>query len=469
LEQPYTPHTDQRTAIDFILKHKAVLIKGGVGSGKTLVGVQAALEAGVETLLVIGPLNTWKGWRTTTERQSEGARELRWINSRKAGQEALQDLMTGVPGWYFIGRELFRNYSWRKVTLDMVIWDEIHGISNRKSKSFKITKTAKATYKLGLSATPAGNHLSGMWSVSTWLWPTKTLRSYWSWITQYFMTEPDPYSDFNPKVTIEREPGKMWAELPAAYKMKSVYTAEPVIHEIEVDISPVQRKHYRELEEEALTWLKGHPLAIDVPAVLHTRLRQVCLAVPSVKQDWIKRKDKETGLWEDVWGDVVWFDEDAKSTKIDALLEILGDLYVEKPVPVLVFTDSRKFATITTKRLQAKGYRARQFIGGMSDAERFWKLDNFGKEYDVLVAVISAIGTGTDGLQDVCNTEVWMNFGWNGIENEQGFGRLSRQGQTKTVQRFIIQARDTVETRQREKLRSDQELLSIGYRDKETV
>jgi SNF2 family DNA or RNA helicase len=272
------------------------------------------------------------------------------------------------------------------------------------------------------------------------------------------------------KVTQEREPGSLWKALPAAIKMKSVYTAKPTVHWIEVDISAVQRKHYKDLEEEAITWLEDNPLAIDIPAVLNMRLRQICLAVPSVRQDWVKKKDKETGLWVDAWGDVVWFEEDAKSTKIDAVVEILSDLQAgEQPEPVLIFTDSRIFAKILTLRLQKKGFNARQFIGGMSAYERQWKKDNFGVEYDVLVATIPTIGEGTDGLQHMSNHEIWVNVSWSPILNTQAAGRLSRQGQTKPVQRFMLVAKDTVETRQLGKLKSTQQLLDDGYGEEEEV
>ena len=98
-----------------------------------------------------------------------------------------------------------------------------------------------------------------------------------------------------------------------------------------MELSPQQRKHYKELEEEAITWLDDHPLAVDLPLVLSMRLRQICLAVPSIKQDWKRVYDKDTEEWYKEWGDVVYFDDDAKSSKADAMLEILADLYAEKP------------------------------------------------------------------------------------------------------------------------------------------
>ena len=461
--QPFTPHEDQRKAIDFILEHKAVLLKAPTGAGKTLVGV-----------LCIAPLNTESGWRNTVARQFQGSIEFRYAhNKRVAGKRAMEDLMSGKPGFYFIGREYFRGFSWRKVKVDFIIFDEIHVATNRDSIMHTKLKTAKAPYQLGMSATPAGNHMSGIWALGRWLWPKQTPRGFWNWITQYFHTEHDPFADSEfgegKKVTAEREPGRMWSELPAAFKMKSVYTDKPTIHNIEVDISAVQRKHYKELEEEAITWLNNNPLAIDIPAVLNMRLRQICLAVPSVRQDWVRRKDKETGLWQDEWGDVVWFEDDAKSTKIDAIKEILSDLHAEQPEPVMIFTDSRIFATICTKQLQAAGYNARQFVGGMSTEEREWKMTQFGKKFDVLVCTLQTVAEGTDGLQHVACHEIWANVSWSPLINTQGAGRLSRQGQKRAVQRFMLLAKDTVEIVQRGRLRNSQQMLDDGYDDGEAA
>lgn len=309
--------------------------------------------------------------------------------------------------------------------------------------------------------------MQGLWALGRWLWPRVVERSFWTWITRYFHTEHDPFKDNEygegKKVTAEREPGLLWSELPAAFKMESVYKETATIHKVEVEISAVQRKHYKELEEEAITWLDNNPLAIDIPAVLNMRLRQICLGVPSVRQDWVRRKDKETGLWVDAWGDVVWFEDDCKSTKIDAVEEILSDLYAEKPEPVLIFTDSRVFANILTRRLHNGGYRARSFVGGMSEAEREFKKTQFGKKFDVMVCTLQTVAEGTDGLQRVCSKEIWVNCSYNQLINTQGVGRLSRQGQTEPVQRWMIMAKGTVEVQQIGKLKSTQQMLDDGY------
>ena len=468
-----TLHEDQRKCADFIESAKCVLLKAGTGAGKTVVSVQTSLEVGASVVLVVCPINTFSGWQKTFESQWQEKANVRIITSKAAGKKAHADLIAGVPGQYIIGREYFRRFSWRSAKkIDFITYDECHTVSNRDSLAFKILKTAKAPYQLAMSATPAGNKMDGLWTLARWLWPQHTPRGYWNWISEWFHTEHDPFkkSEFGDgkKVTQEREPGALWKALPAAFKMKSVYTAKPTVHWIEVDISATQRKHYKDLEEEAITWLEDNPLAIDIPAVLNMRLRQICLAVPSVRQDWVRKKDKETGLWVDAWGDVVWFEEDAKSTKIDAVTEILSDLQAgEEPEPVLIFTDSRIFAKILTLRLQKKKFNARQFIGGMSAEERSWKKENFGTLFDVLVCTIPTVAEGLDGWQHVCNHVIWVNVSYNQLLNVQADGRANRQGQTKTVQNYFIVAKDTVETRQLGKLKSTQQLLDAGYGDEE--
>lgn len=477
--EPYVLYEDQRAATDYILAEKLVLLKAPTGAGKTLVGTQSALESGAKLVLCIAPLNTFSGWQRTVEAQYQGSIEFRVITSRVAGKKALGDLLAGVPGFYIIGREYFKRFGWSKLRgkCDFIIYDECHGASNRNSLMFKMLKTAKAPYKLAMSATPWGNKVEGAWSLARWLYPEHTERGFWNWVTKFFHTETNPYVEEDPAngvfaspvITTERNPGAIWASLPGKYRMKSVYKADPTIHYIDVELSREQRRIYNELEQDAIAWLDDHPLAVDIPPVLNMRLRQISLAVPSIRQDWVRKQDKDTGDWYSEWGDVIYFDDDAKSSKIDAVLELLTDLYAEKPYPILFFTDSRIFATLFTKRLQAKGYRARQFIGGMKPDERAWKLENFGTEFDIMVCTLQTVAEGTDGLQLVCWTEVWMNVTYNPLINTQGKGRVSRTGQKKTVQRYMVRAVNTVESKQHARLKSSEDLMNASLEEEESA
>lgn len=465
MSEPMVPRPEQEEAIQAILEDRAHLCRGEVGSGKTLVGVEAALRSKAEYVLVIAPINTFSGWRKTFMRQSGETVTPLVIDSSKQGKLNFETLASRVPGVYLIGWERFRMFDWSNMPLDFVIADEIHRAQNRKAATATALWTTRhSPYKMALSATPWGNRIEGAWAILRWLWwgdEDTAPASFWRWVTRHLNTELDQYQ--GKKIMGERQPGTIWASLPSKSFFPSPYQEEPIIHEIECEMTPFQRKIYDRFEQEAIVWLEDRPLVADLPGVMRTRLREICLAVPSIKEGWVRKQDKDTGEWEKVWGEIVYFEEDAKSSKADAIIDKLNDLFAAGPYPVLIFTHSRKFATMLTQRLQAKKFEARQFVGGMPDDERRWKLANFGKEFDVMVATIAAIGTGTDGLQDVCWTEFWISLDDNRVLNEQGLGRIPRAGQTKTVQRYLFLAANTVEVKQRGKLQADAEQLDASF------
>lgn len=465
--EPLVPRDNQEEVIDMILRDKHHISRAEGGAGKTLVGVEAVLRSGVAVAAIVAPLNTHSGWRKTFERQSAGTVSPQVIDGKKQGKAAFEALASGVPGVYLIGWERFRMYDWLQFPLDFVILDEIHRQSNRKSSTHRaVLSTRKAEYLLGLSATPSGNKIEGLWTSIKWLWwdDKAVAPAFWPWVTKYLNSSLDQYA--GKKIEGERQPGAIWESLPSKSYFPAPYQAEPIIHEIEVDLLPAQRKIYDRFEKEAVAWLDDRPLVSELPAVQLMRLRQICLATPSIRDVWVTRRKDEFGLECEPYEEMVeeiYFEEDAKSTKADAVLEVLTDLYAERPVPVLILTHSRKFATMLTLRLQAKGYDARRFVGGMSQTEREWKKENFGKTFDILVATIATVGEGTDGLQDVCHIEFWLSLEDNRLLNTQARWRLSRSGQTKTVQRYLFMAKNTVEQRQIGRLEADQAQLDQSF------
>lgn len=442
----FTPTEDQETTIQAVLSDKSHLSASLGGFGKTLVGVESIIRSGSSLTLIVCPLKVIRNWEKTLRRQS--GQQLKVINSKtKQGRLNYLDLVEGISGVYAIGWEFFRTLHWGDVKLDMVIADEVHRACNRNSKTSKmLMTTAHAPYKLGLSATPAGNHLSGLWAIRKWLWPLDT-KAYWPWITDHFHSVINYFSQAK-EPTVERETGKVWAELPSVTR----FHPEPGIvvnHEIEVPLSREQRRLYNEMEQDAVAFFDEYPLAADLPAIKAIRLRQMCLGVPMVSYD-------EEGF------EHVDFDLDCKSSKIDAAAEILSDLYAAGPVPVLIFCHSKKFVKAIVHQLNKKGYNAVDFVGGQSHDEVEHKISNFGKDHQIIVATIAAIGEGVDGLQEVCNNEIWFSLDDNRVLNRQARWRLDRPGQKTAVNRYLIRAEDTVEVKQIGRIKSDDELLDMS-------
>jgi superfamily II DNA or RNA helicase len=461
-------------AINEILRAKRHLCRAEVGAGKTLVAVEAVLRSGVPVTLVVGPLNTRSGWQTTFARQSGGTTDFYFIDGTKKGMGHFHAMAAGRRGVYFMSWQRFRMYDWQAFPIDFIIYDEVHEGQNRKSGTHLAMLSAfRIPYQVGLSATLAGNRVEGQWAIQYSFWPEKEITpAFWTWVTTYLKTELHPQA--GKAILGEKVPGTVWSLLPSKSAFPSPYQEEPLIFNIEVDLLPAQRKLYDRFEKEAVVWLENHPLVEELPAIQQLRLRQMCLAVPSIRWDWksvgpaeeIKPewelKEEDGRLYR--WAEEVYFKEDARSTKAEAIIEQLRHLYENGGTePVMIYTHSRKFATMLTLRLQAKGYRARRFVGGMSDAERTWKREAFGIEYDIMVATQAAVGIGTDGIQNVCRIEFWASLSDNRMHNKQAVGRLSRPGQERTVLRYNFLARDTVEVRRLAQMQADQEQLDASY------
>lgn len=288
-------------------------------------------------------------------------------------------------------------------------------------------------------------NFSNMWSIMRFLWPDLDQRgevaysNFVAWQvnrmdSHYVWTnrkdrwgEPIKVRQFDR----ESEPGRLVSEMPCVVIHKrreacckhhpkgflSVKAPKEIKHII--DLHPKQLKAIHEMEDHMMTWLDDNPLVADIPLVAKVRIRQMCLGVPTVT--WTE--GEETAK--------VTFDIDCESPTLDKLLELAEEL--DEGEPLVVYTDSQKFAEVTVERLNKAGYVAKEYSG-----VRKAQLSRFGEDYQVLVGVTSSIGTGTDGLNRVCQTEVWLEPPLSVTMETQTAARLDRIGTPRQVERHYI-------------------------------
>ena len=416
-----------------------------VGGGKTLIAIEVAKRMKITTNLVIAPKGTHRrAWEQTILRQIPSAK-VSYINSTKDGKKAFVNLEKNVPGWYLISPEFFRKFHWVGITPELAVFDEIHRASNRKSMTAKMLHTLKAKRRIGMSGTIAGNKVDGFWSIIRWIYPEVAGRSFWNWVDIYCKTTMDPFA--GKVVSGELYPGAIVNTIPCyirhlkrerccEFHPKGIDSELPPIQtEIRtVELSPEQRRIYKKLEQDLFVWLGENPLMVEVPVATRIRLRQITLGVPIINEEG-----------------VVDFAEDCKSSKLDELFSIIGDHPAGERM--LVLTHSQKFASITTKRLRKAGHTAFEWSGAQPQHARDKALEAFIKgDIQFIVAVISAIGEGTDGLQEASNTVVWLSKDDNRLLNEQAAGRLDRRGQKRSVISYEIVAEDTYDEGQLSRL-----------------
>jgi superfamily II DNA or RNA helicase len=428
-----TPTALQQKAIDKIIAEptRAALNGSTMGAGKTLIAVEVAKGLGAETILLIAPLGTRLGWKVTFERQGVKL-PFKWINSTKDGKQAFEDWQWQLPGIYFVGVEYFvrmgwdggkRTNNWSKEA-DLVLFDEVHRSQNRNSKTYRTIKAVKGGFKLSMSGTPTGNKFDGAWAVTRWLWSDLITPSYHGWVSDWCKTEYDHFAPGNRKVVGELNPGSFFNSLPCYIRIESdlkVSIDEDVRY---VELTAQQRKAYSQLEDNMIAWVEGNPLVVEFPITLRARLRQATLGMFTVEDS----------------GEVT-FADDCKSSKIDAMLDILHNDWDDEPA--LILTDSRKFADVVVSRLNG----AAAWHGNVSQSEREDRKKQFlDGDIRYLVAVTSAIAEGVDGLQHATRNILWLSRSDNRLLNEQAMARVMRQGQKKTVRSIEIIALDTYDS-----------------------
>jgi ATP-dependent helicase STH1/SNF2 len=411
----------QEKEVAAAMLHDSWFNASDMGLGKTVMSVEWARRKGVKTAVVVCPLNTFESWTREITGQYPGM-PVRILASDKGNVANFARLNRGEPGFYLIGWEMMRTGALTGVSADLVIADETHKQANYgKSLQSLLIRHLNSRYKLALSGTPAANKPEGIFATLNWLWP-KQYSSYWKWIERYWRTMRD-----GAVVELVRElkPGQIIKDIPMFTRLlRSEHRDDmpPVLPEIPipVQLTVTQRRLYDRLDQEAGVWLdEDNFMSTSVALVENLRLREICLAVPTM-----------------VDGKVT-FKENSKSAKIDALIEVLTQSGLEDET-FLVLTHSAKIVPVVVEKLAKKGITAAGFTG-QSKAD----LTNFGSTYRVLVAGIAAIGEGTDGLQYKCHNMFWLSKHANALLNTQASMRLDRPGQTEPINTWYTYAVDT--------------------------
>lgn len=460
-----------------VRKGGSALLGAGMGSGKTSVTVEVILKTKPNRCLVVGVKDAYQQWAETLEDQqtcpTAKKRTILQIDSTAPGLANLEALLRGDSGIFYVGLEMLRAKDWHQVSettkidpsikaffgdkvpdevvtkkmeqrktyakmppVDLLISDETHRHSNNKTASLDTVRTIPAKAKIALSGTFFGNKFENAWAVTTWLWGRDKIGTKGMWEAEWCVKAPvmskdgrtqlrSPRGYALSKVVSERNPGEFVETLPCYVFIASPLGDPPPPEVVKSDLHPEQMRQYREMEAKSLTWIPStksldhEPLVADLPVTQRQRLRTAALGgmtlVPGV--------DEEKP-------DSITFEPGCKSSTLAKAYEILHrPSWVGKKA--LILTHSKPFAVEAARRIGQK-YSVALKTG---DTKK-WSVDkaNFMKpigepgSVQYLVAVISAVGTATDGLQANCAKVLWLSEDDNNANNMQGSNRIWRQG-----------------------------------------
>lgn len=394
-----------------------------MGLGKTLQALalaQAAHEAGQldRPLLVVAPTSVIGTWASEAAKFTPGLTVVTISETLKRRKRSLAKAVKGaqiVLTSYTLLRLEAADYAdleWAGVLLD-----EAQFVKNHASKAYQAVRKLRARVKIALTGTPLENNLMDLWSLLS-------------------ITAPGLFADPKAFTTAFRKPieggdSDALARLQRRTRplilrrSKAAVAAElPPKQEqlVPVELEPKHRRLYDKhlaRERQKVLGLVGD-LSRNRITILRslTLLRQLSLSPALVDADY-----------------------PAASAKIDALVEMLGDV-VESGHRALVFSQFTGFLSLVKKRLDAEGITFEYLDGRTRD--RAARIDAF-REGDAPVFLISLKAGGFGLTLTEADYVFILDPWWNPAAETQAIDRTHRIGQDKPVNVYRLVATDTIE------------------------
>lgn len=453
------------------------------GGGKSLTATLAIAEAKPKVTLIVAPKSTHATAWIPTVRDNAGITPRIIGNDNKATKTALFDFILGEPGVYLVSPQFVTRADVSDWRGDMLIWDEIHMGAvtpktklQRKASGYHVHDgeplNARFPMRLALSATPMRGDFSNMWGVAKFLWGDTLYKRGEVASSNFIMWQADRmeyqtvYTNqrdrFGAPKTVkqylsEKHPGRLISEMPCVIMHKRretccadpaheggfLPTEEPQIIERTVELTAKQKRAIREMDAMMMAWIGENPLTADITLTQKQRVRQLTMAEASV--EFYEKDDEEKSR--------IVFDKDAKSPVIEEIKHILSNLPENEPV--VVYTDSQIFAEVIAHQIEGA-----QEYSGVRKAD----LARFGKDYRVLVGTVASIGTGTNGLQERCSTEIFADQPISLTMLTQTSARLERMDSPRRIQRYILLDDCDVQNGRRESLWEQEVLVRRSLR-----
>lgn len=470
------------------LKQKAILNGSDMGTGKTHTAIETAIkwreqvvqdEGLLLPILVVAPINTFESW---AEKLSEQAPQLTYtIIDRKHRDWFLADLYNLKYDVYIMHWAAVRLVQAQMeldgIVFSVVIGDEIHNIANRNSLVARHFKKIRCYYKYAASGTASGSVPWNLWSTLNWLYPT-AFSSYWKFMGKYAVSEQEAYANGGYKKYVGVKNTAILHHIMEPWYIKHLkktqccenhpngvmpWLPDKNYEKLYVDLNPEQRRIYNEMFAKMVAWVGAQqdtPLVAKIAASKLARLMQITLATPVVTFRKVEHLTDEGNyeIQEEELVNLV-----LPSTKMDAAFEIIEST----DESIIVFTASKKGAYLFHQYLDDRQVTSEVLSGDTPKDERATMQKRFRNgEFQVFVAVIQAAAEGMDGLQDVCNTAIFLNRSLSAYKNIQAEDRLHRGGQHNNVTIVDIIARDTIDGERLDKLdgswKSIKEMLGIN-------
>ena len=366
-------------------------------------------------ILIVSPKSLVFNWVSEFNKFAKDIPVYPIIGTVEERKKIIKKIKNDKFGVFFISYDSLRNEYENLVdfTFDLVILDEAQFIKNMHAKKTNAVKQMNALHTIALTGTPIENNIYDLWSIFDFLMPHYLLD--YEDFKDNFESDEEYYKIVKDKVApfiLRRRKEDVLKDLPEKYEV--IITTE---------MSQEQRKLYDAFRLQAKEQLKSSDGGSKIMEVLSiiTRLRQICV-------DPSTFVDNFTG----------------ESGKITALKDIIKDK-MQEGHRFLIFSQFVSALNIVKDEIEKMGIKYYMITGDTSAKERLRICNDFNKDEDYKIVLISlkAGGTGLNlvGADVVIHLDPW----WNYSAESQASDRAHRIGQTRTVEVIKLIAENSIE------------------------
>lgn len=397
------PRRYQLECLDYIIDKQRVIIGDDVGLGKTFEAIMGIEVERAFPCLVVTPSSVKYNWAARWEDWT-GRTNISVIEGSKKDKNFWGADVVCV-NYDLLGKMTEGEFNFKFPEIASIQWrsiicDESHFLKNKKSNRSHAVKRLIANIEIVyfLTGTAVMNRpselinqlqLLGTFAIfGDWMYFVhrycKAKRTRWGWDISGASNLMELHNKLQQTCYIRREKRDVLKELP------------PVTEQIfKVNIS--NKKKYHSAENDLLSYLRGE---YGTEASVRAERAQELVLMNTLKQL-------------------------SGEGKLKAIEQYLADWIEADNGKLLVFGTYR----IVLEHLSDK-FNATLISGGITAKQKFNIVNGFKSSSNpLLFANILSGGTGIDGIQEVCNNVLFLEFPWRPSDLEQAIGRISRQGQ----------------------------------------
>lgn len=375
--------------------------------------------------LVVSPSSLTLNWQNEAQKFAQGLKTLvinGTLTERKRKIEEIEQYDLVITSYDLLKRDI-ELYIKKDYHFRYIIADEAQYLKNSNTQNAKSIKKVKADTRYALTGTPIENSLSELWSIFDFIMPGY-LFNYKYFKTTYetpIIKDEDKKAMEKLRMLIEpfilrRNKKEVLTELPD--KTITVLNNEMGEEQKRIYLTYLAQVKQEIAEKIELDgYEKSH---MQILAAL-TRLRQICCHPSLFIQDY-----KDT------------------SSKLEQCMEILQDA-TSSGHKILLFSGYTSMLEIIEKELKQKNITYFKLTGSTKVEERIELVEEFNKNPDIKVFLISlkAGGTGLNltGADIVVHYDPW----WNLSTENQATDRAYRIGQKNNVQVYKLITKNSIE------------------------